>query len=64
MPREANEIVPAGVGRQDLIDESNRRAARAGYYSRSGEPLCRTKIMNNPPTEQYRKNYARIFGHD
>jgi hypothetical protein len=54
------ELVPDYVSRNDLIDESNRRAARAGYCSRSGEPLKRTKIMNAVPTEQYRKNYDRI----
>jgi hypothetical protein len=40
------EVVPANVSRQDLKDEANRRAAKAGYCSRSGDPLNRTKIMS------------------
>lgn len=41
------EIVPDNVNRNDLIDESNRRSALAGYCSRKGEPLYRTKIMES-----------------
>lgn len=40
------EIVPDNVSRNDLIDESNRRSARAGYCSCAGEPLNGTKIMS------------------
>lgn len=42
-----NELVPVNVSRSDLIDESNKRAARAGYCSRSGEPLRATKIQTS-----------------
>lgn len=58
------EIIPDSVSRNDLIDESNRRSARAGYCSRAGEPLNRRKIMIMPPNKKYRENYKRIFGHD
>ena len=58
------EIVPANVNEKDLRDEVNRRTARAGYTTRSGECPYRTKIMAAPPTKQYRENYVRIFGHD
>lgn len=54
------EIVPDSISRNDLIDESNRRSARAGYCSRSGEPLKRCKIMIMPPNEKYRENYDKI----
>jgi len=49
MSRFTNEIVPENVSRSDLIDESNKRAARAGYCSRSGEPLRTTKIQTSVP---------------
>ena len=58
------ELVPANVSEKDLKDEVNRRTAKAGYTARAGESPYRTKIMATPPNEQYRKNYARIFGHD
>lgn len=58
------EVVPENVSIKDLKDEALRRNSRAGYCTRLGEPPHRTKIMAAPPTEQYRKNYARIFGHD
>jgi hypothetical protein len=54
------EIVPANVSEKDLKDEVNRRTAKAGYTTRLGEPPYRTKIMAQPPNEQYRKNYDRI----
>jgi hypothetical protein len=58
------ELVKPNVSEKDLRDEVNRRTARAGYTTRAGESPYRTKIMAAPPNEQYRKNYARIFGHD
>jgi hypothetical protein len=57
-------LVPNTISESDLRDEVNRRTARAGYTSRTGEPLGKTKIMIQAPSEQYRKNYSRIFGHD
>jgi hypothetical protein len=50
------EIVPSNVSRDDLVDESNRRSARAGYCSRSGERLNRTKIMTIVPFGKTRLN--------
>jgi len=59
------EIVPENVSRNDLLNEAHRRSARAGYCSRSGERLNRTKIMNFAPQDKkkYDENYKRIFGH-
>lgn len=59
------EIVPDNISRRDLIDEAHRRSARAGYCSRSGEPLNKTRIMTFVPQnkKQYDENYERIFGH-
>lgn len=54
------EFVNANASEKDLRDEVNRRTARAGYTTRSGECPYRTKIMSVPATEQYRKNYDRI----
>jgi len=58
------DLVPENVSETDLRDEVNRRTAKAGYTTRLGEPPYRTKIMQQPPTEQYRENYVKIFGHD
>jgi hypothetical protein len=54
------EIIPDYVSEKDLRDEVNRRTARAGYTTRAGECPYRTKIMAQPPNEQYRKNYDKI----
>ena len=54
------EIVPVNVNEKDLKDEVNRRTAKAGYTTRFGESPHKTKIMAQPPNEQYRKNYDRI----
>jgi hypothetical protein len=39
------EMIPPKTSASDIRDESNRRAAKAGYCSKNGEPLRRTKIM-------------------
>jgi hypothetical protein len=57
------EIVPNNVSHKDLINESNRRSAKAGYTTRLGEPPYRTKIMSMPVTKEYQDNYERIFKH-
>lgn len=57
------EIVPNNVSEKDLKDEVNRRTARAGHTTRSGEPPYKTKIMSMPPNKRYEENYVRIFGH-
>ena len=58
------EIVPSNVSDNDMRDEVNRRTARAGYTTRSGEAPYRTKIMIRPPSKKYEENYVRIFGHE
>jgi hypothetical protein len=58
------ELVSAFANEKELADEVNRRTAKAGYTTRSGEPVCHTKIIAKPPTDKYRKEYVRIFGHD
>lgn len=61
----SGEIVQFGTATEaDIRDEIHRRSAKAGHTNRNGEPLRRTKIMAKQSTEQYRKNYVRIFGHD
>lgn len=50
------ELVPDNVSEKDLRDEANRRSARAGYCSRSGEPLGRTKIMITVPAGKEKLN--------
>jgi hypothetical protein len=58
------EIVDWNESKDNVREEVNRRAAKAGYCTRNGEPRGATKIMAKPANEQYRKNYRRIFGHD
>jgi len=48
----------------NVREEVLRRNAKAGYCTRNGEPVGRTKIMAQPANDRYRKNYRRIFGHD
>jgi len=56
------EIIPESMSPQELREEVNYRTARAGYTTRSGEPIM-PKIRSMPLTEQGRRNYERIFGH-
>jgi len=41
------EIVPDNVSEKDLREEVNRRTCKAGYTTRYGECMARTKIMSN-----------------
>lgn len=58
------EIIPQDVNEKDLREEVHRRTAKAGYTTRHGEPVSSGRIIMKPATEQYRKEYRRIFGHD
>lgn len=58
------EVVPWNENKECVREEVNRRAAKAGYCTKYGEPEGKTKIMAQPANAQYRKNYRRIFGHD
>ena len=58
------DIIPATESESNVRDEVNRRSYKAGYTNREGGPLTTGRIIIKPPTEQYRKNYRRIFGHD
>ena len=60
MAKAPPELVPESVSEKDLKDEVLRRNSKAGYTTRFGEPPFRTKIMAQPPNEQYRRNYDRI----
>lgn len=64
-------IVPANESESSIKDEVNKRTCKAGYTDSDGQP----KISRNNGagkgdvprpcnTKKYRKNYARIFGHD
>ena len=48
----------------NVREEVNRRTCKAGLTNREGRPPATGRIIIKPPTEQYRKNYRRIFGHD
>jgi hypothetical protein len=39
------EAIPDSVSEKDVIDESHKRSAKAGYTTRYGEPTYRTKIQ-------------------
>ena len=60
----------SGEGVSFLESEANvreeviRRGVKAGHCNSHGGPVSSGKIIIKPPTEQYRKNYRRIFGHD
>ncbi len=57
------DIVPPTVTESDLREEVNRRTHRAGYTDRDGQQMIRG-IRSRVPTDEYRNNYVRIFGHD
>jgi hypothetical protein len=55
------EIMPFGYKPPaGLQEELNQRTYKAGYTNKEGGPRGRTKIMAEPPNEQYRKNYDKI----
>ena len=58
--KSGGEVVPWN---QDVREEALRRNAKAGYCNSDGSPV-RDRIIIKPSTEQYRKNYKVIFGHD
>jgi hypothetical protein len=43
------ELVPDNVSDNDVKDEANRRASKAGYTTRLGESPNRTKIQTSVP---------------
>ena len=58
------DIIPVTESESNVREEVNRRTCKAGYTNREGGPVSSGKIIIKPPTEQYRENYRRIFGHD
>ena len=58
------DIVSATESESNVREEVNRRTYKAGRTNREGGPLTTGKIIMKPATEQYRKNYRRIFKHD
>lgn len=58
------ELVPPNTSEADVRDEVNRRTHRAGYTDRDGQPMRRKEIVSRSFSEQGRRNYRRIFGHD
>lgn len=58
------EVVDWNESESNVREEVLRRNAKAGYCTKNGEPVGRTKIMAHPANDRYRKNYRRIFGHD
>lgn len=41
------DIIPPAESKKNILEEANRRSWKAGYTTRLGEPVYRTKIMNN-----------------
>lgn len=62
--KSGGEIVDWNEGEANVKEEVNRRTCKAGYTNREGGPPATGRIIIKPPTEQYRKNYRIIFGHD
>ena len=62
--KSGGEIVDWNEGEANVKEEVNRRTCKAGLTNREGGPPATGRIIIKPPTEQYRKNYRRIFGHD
>lgn len=58
------EAVAWNESEANVREEVLRRNAKAGYCTRNGEPASSGRIIIKPSTEQYRKNYVKIFGHD
>jgi hypothetical protein len=60
--------VPPTVSEKDLREEVNRRTARVGYTTRSGEAPYRTKIMTTVPFGKTKLNiwprdkHGRLIG--
>ena len=52
-----------GMPQKDYLEELNIRSHKAGYTTREGGSIP-LKIMSRPATDEYRKNYVKIFGHD
>lgn len=61
---QSGEGVSAFESEANVKEEVMRRSAKAGYTTKNGEPIGRTKIMALPANDRYRKNYVKIFGHD
>jgi hypothetical protein len=57
------ELVPPTVSEKDLREEVNRRTHKAGYTDRDGQPMVRG-VRSRVPSDQYRTNFVRIFGHE
>lgn len=57
------ELVPENVGEKDLRQEVIHRNWKAGYTDRDGQPMVRG-VRSRVPSDQYRTNYVRIFGHE
>jgi len=58
------ELVPPSVSESDLKSEVNRRTHKAGYTDRDGQMMDRPKIRSMRFSEQGRRNYVAIFGHE
>lgn len=58
------DIVSAAESESNVREEVNRRTYKAGYTNREGGLPTTGRIIIKPPTEQYRKNYKKAFGHD
>ena len=56
--KSGGEIVSFTENEDNVKEEVLRRSAKVGLHRSSG------KIIMKPATEQYRKNYRKIFGHD
>lgn len=62
--KSGGEVVAWNEKEDNVRDEVNRRAHKAGYTNREGGPPATGRIISKPANDKYRENYVRIFGHD
>jgi len=59
------EIISSTESESSIRDEVNRRTHKAGYTDRDGQQKVRlAEIVSKPPSDKYRENYVKIFGHE
>jgi hypothetical protein len=63
------DIISGSESKSNVLDEANRRSAKAGYTDRDGQPMTsrRTSYSKGDSRrphnrKRYQENYVRIFG--
>ena len=57
------DIISTAESASNIKDEANRRAAKAGYCTRDGQPRGTGKSPRPINKKLYDQNYERCFGH-